>query len=217
MNNLSQKTLIDNNIDLIAVDEVFTQIPKWGAYYISNHGRLIHKNDKEHYSVVNPSISTGGYLTYTLSKRARYYRGEKVRDKNGKAKGQRQCYPAHRLVAMLYVHNSYPATYRIQDLDVHHKNHTRTDNYYKNLMWLSRKDHRYLDTIKKISIYSEEHCTFRTYKDIELLAKRIDIDILELIDSLRYGDRLFKSQDGKWDVYQVNGYFLGIHFYRRRN
>ena len=44
--------------------------------------------------------------------------------------------------------------------------------------------------------------------------KRLDVDVLELIDSLRFNDKLFKSQDGKWDIYQVNNQFIGVQFYK---
>lgn len=80
---LSLKKLLENGIELIAKDEVFAKVVNWNKYFISNHGRLIHKNCKGKYRIVNPSITSGGYLTYTLSKPARTYNGKKVRDANG--------------------------------------------------------------------------------------------------------------------------------------
>ena len=44
MNNiLSNEILKENGIVLVGLDEIFTQIPKWKYYYLSNYGRLIHK------------------------------------------------------------------------------------------------------------------------------------------------------------------------------
>lgn len=221
MTTLSSKILQKNNIDLIAPDEVFTQIPTWNRYFLSNHGRLLHKNSKGKYVLINPSITKSGYLTYTLYGKTRTYKGKKVRDKNGKIKPNRTCKPAHRLVAMLYVDSQYPSNYTFNDLDAHHKDKNKTNNYYKNLMWLcvgknGRKDHKFIDSIKKIALYNQETTKFHTYKDIELLCKRLNVDILELIDSIKFNNKLFKSQDGKWDVYHVNGHFIGIQFMKRK-
>ncbi len=62
---LSENILDRNNIELIAIDEVFTQIRNWNKYFFSNYGRLIHQNNKGKYCIVNPSITDGGYFTYT--------------------------------------------------------------------------------------------------------------------------------------------------------
>lgn len=221
MTQLSEGTLAKNGIELIGADEIFTQIPRWDKYFISNHGRLIHKNSKRRYTIINPSITKGGYLTYTLSKPARNYRGEKVRDENGKPKTIRKCKPAQQLVAILYVNNPYySGEYTIEDLQIHHKDGNRINNYYKNLMFLCksknrRKDHDFIHSIKKVSLYNEETTNYHTYRDIEMLLKRINTDVLEFIDTIRFNEKLFKSQDGKWDLYEVNGYFVGIQFFRK--
>lgn len=207
---LTESILDKNNIELIELDEVFTKVRGWSKYFISNYGRLLHLNNKGRYNIVNPSITKGGYLTYTLSKPARKYRGKKVRDKNGNVKQNRECKSAHTLVAIMYVDNHYPGNYRIEDLEVHHKDKNRTHNYYKNLMFLSTEHHGFIHTIKKISLYNQETIQYHTYKDIEVLAKRIDTDVLELLDTLKVTDRLFK--DGKWDVYNINGYFIGVDY-----
>lgn len=214
---LSKNLLERNNIELIAQDEEFKQVRGWRNYFISNHGRLLHKNNKNKYKIVNPSITNGGYLTYTLSRPARKYRGETVRDKHGNAKTVRKCKPAHVLVAMMYVDHDYPDNYRIEELDVHHKDKKRDNNYYKNLMYLNSEHHGFIHTIKKISLYNQKTTQFHTYKDIELLAKRIDTDVLELLDALKYNEKLFKSQDGKWDVYNINGCFIGVIYFSNSN
>lgn len=220
MNNiLSNEILKENGIVLVGLDEIFTQIPKWKYYYLSNYGRLIHKL-KYKYVIVKPSVTDGGYLSYTLYKPSRKYNGKKVRDKNGNVKRKRSCECAHRLVTRMYTVNPYPeAEYTIEDLHAHHKDHNKQNNYYKNLMWLcksknNRTDHDFIHNIKKISLYNQEQCIFHAYNDIELLMKRLDVDVLELIDSLKFNDKLFKSQDGKWDIYQVNNQFVGVQFYK---
>lgn len=218
---LSENLLLKNEIELMGKDEIFEQIPRWDKYFISNYGRLLHKNKKGKYTIVNPSITKGGYLSYTVSKPARTYRGKKIRDTNGKPKNIRDCRTAQYFVATVYVKNPYPVIeYSVEDLQIHHKDRDRQNNYYKNLMWLcksknGRKDHDFIHSIKKFSLYNEETTNFHTYHDIDILLKRIDTDVLEFIDSIRYNEKLFKSQDGKWDLYEVNGYFVGIQFFRK--
>lgn len=219
MQNITERTLRKNGIELIELDETFTQIPNWNKYFISNYGRLLHKNNKGKYRIVNPSINKGQYLTYTLSKPARMYRGEKVRDQNGKVKQTRKCKPAHNLVAKVYCKNPYKpyVEYQIEDLDVHHKDGDRQNNYYRNLMYLcknknGRADHAFIHSIKKASIYNHEKGKFHTYKDIEMLLKRLNMDVLEFIDTLKYTEKLFSERN--WDIYTVNGYTLGIQFYK---
>lgn len=220
---LSQQTLEKNQIELLTLDELFKQIPKWNKYFISNYGRLLHKNNKGKYTIVNPTISHSGYFTYTLSKPARNYNGKKVRGKNGKPKTIRKCKPANQLVATLFVTNPYPeCEYSISDLQVHHKNRVRTDNYYKNLMWLcknknGRKDHDFMHSVKKVSIYNKETGQFRTYNDIDRLLKKIDVNIMEFIDTVKDDELHLKSGDGKWNVYYINNHFVGIQFYIKKS
>ena len=213
---LNNTILEKNNIELIGKDETFSQIPKWSKYFISNYGRLLHKNKKNRYTIVNPSITKGGYLTYTLSKPARTYKGQKLRKPDGTAKTQKDCRTAQELVAIMYVKNPYPkAEYTIEDVQVHHKDRNRTNNYYKNLMWLcktknGRKDHDFIHSIRKIALYNEDTTIYHTYKDIDVLLNHLDIDVLELIDTLKYSDT--KIKDGKWTTYKVNDCYVGVQF-----
>lgn len=216
---LSEQKLKRNQIELVGVDEIFTQIQRWNKYFISNYGRLIHKDSKGKLTVVQPSITDGGYLSYTLSKPARNYKGEKVRDENGKPKTIKKCKVAHRLVAKLYVNNPYPGEYTLEDLQVHHKDENRTNNYFQNLMYLcktknGRKDHNFIHSIKKLSLYNEKTTQFRTYNDIDRLLTKIGVNVLGFIDAIRNSKEWFKSQDGKWNVYPVNGFFVGVQFYK---
>lgn len=217
-NILSQGMLDKNEIQLLMEDEVFTQIKRWNQYYISNYGRLIRRKKKGVYSIVKPSERPNGYLVYTLSKPARTYRGEKIRNLDGTTKTNRASKQAQRLTAEIYVKNPYSEDeYTLDDLQVHHKDKNPQNNYYKNLMWLcksknGRKDHDFIHQLKKVSLYNQETATFHSYKDIETLLRRLDVDVLEFIDSVRLNDKLFKSQDGKWDVYHINNEFVGVQF-----
>lgn len=220
---LSENLLIKNGIDLIETDEKFAQVAGWNKYFISNYGRLLHKNKKNKYTIVNPSITTGGYLTYTLAKPTRTYKGEKLRNPDGSLKRNVLPITANRLVALMFVtYNPYEGRYdySIENLDVHHKDHNRQNNYFKNLMWLSngkngtRADHQFINTIKKISLYDEKNGTYHTYKDIERLCKRIDIDILELIDTLKDKDTP-QIKDGSWTTYKVNNNYIGLQFFKK--
>ena len=196
-------------------------MPNWNKYYFSNYGRLIHKNNKGKYTLCKAVVTENGYINYTLSKPARNYNGEKVRNADGTPKRKRKSIFAHRMVAQMYVTNPYPkAEYTIDDLEVHHKDLNRQNNYFENLMWLcktknGRKDHDFIHSIKKIALYNEETTVYHTYKDIDLLLNRLDIDILELIDTLKYSE--IKIKDGKWTTYKVNGCYVGVQFTKDNN
>lgn len=217
---LTEKILKDNNITH-GLDEIFTQVPSWNRYFFSNYGRLIHKNNKGKYTLCKAVVTENGYINYTLSKPARNYNGEKVRNADGTPKRKRKSIFAHRMVAQMYVTNPYPkAEYTIDDLEVHHKDLNRQNNYFENLMWLcktknGRKDHDFIHSIKKIALYNEETTVYHTYKDIDLLLNRLDIDILELIDTLKYSE--IKIKDGKWTTYKVNGCYVGVQFTKDNN
>ena len=207
---LTENILRKNDIKPLDIDEVFTQVKGWSKYFVSNYGRLVHKNNKGRYTIVKPSIAKGGYLTYTLSKPARTYRGEKVRTKDGTPKSKRFCTTAQQLVAIMYIDNTYPDNYRIEDLQIHHKDKNRTNNYYKNLMYLSTEHHGFIHTIRKIAVYNQNKGQYHTYRDIEVLATRVQLDAWELLDTLKNTTRLFK--DGKWNIYNINGVFIGVEY-----
>lgn len=225
---IKKEKLNKYGIELIALDETFVKVKGYKNYFISNYGRLIsqRKNKKSkdiELKLINPSVMADGYLGYTLSKPTRKYKGKYVKDKNGKNKDNRQGTTSHRLVATMFVeYNPYTEKYdyTLDQLAAHHKDHNRQNNYFKNLMWLangkrgSRSDHSFVDSIKNIAIYDEKTAIYHTYKDIERLCKRIDIDILELIDILKDTDTPH-IKDGKWETYKVNDYYVGLEKYKR--
>lgn len=222
LSTLSEKILRNNNIELVAIDEIFDQVAGWNKYFFSNYGRLAHKNSKDKYTIVNPSITKGGYLSYTLSKPTRKYNGKKVTNADGTLKRRAWTTTANRLVAIMFVEsNPYKGRYNysIENLDAHHKDHNRQNNYFLNLMWLAngkngtRPDHQFVNTIYRIAIYDELHANYHTYKDIEKLCKRIEIDILELIDTLKDGSTP-RIKDGAWTTYKVNDKYIGVKYYK---
>lgn len=48
------------------------------------------------------------------------------------------------------------------------------------------------------------------YKDIERLADKAGVQVLEFIDYLRYGE---SERDGKWNVYNINGYHVAVEYF----
>ena len=214
---LSLKKLLENGIELIAKDEVFAKVENWNKYFISNHGRLIHKNRTGKYRIVNPSITSGGYLTYTLSKPARTYNGVKVRDAAGNVKTQIKCNSAQNMVARMFVYNPYPRMqYAIEDLQAHHKDRNRQNNYYKNLMWLSTEDHGFVHRIKRIGVYNADTCKYRCSKDIESVLKKIKMNIIEFRKTVQKMNKdKLTVRDAHWTVYLINGVYVAIEYYKK--
>lgn len=214
---LSLKKLLENGIELIAKDEVFAKVQNWSTYFISNYGRLIHKNSKGKYRIVNPSITSGGYLTYTLSKPARTYNGVKVRDAAGNVKTQIKCNSAQNMVARMFVYNPYPRMqYAIEDLQAHHKDRNRQNNYYKNLMWLSTEDHGFVHRIKRIGVYNADTCKYRCSKDIESVLKKIKMNIIEFRKTVQKMNKdKLTVRDAHWTVYLINGVYVAIEYYKK--
>lgn len=214
---LSLKKLLENGIELIAKDEVFAKVQNWNKYFISNHGRLIHKNCKGKYRIVNPSITSGGYLTYTLSKPARTYNGVKVRDAAGNVKTQIKCNSAQNMVAKMFVYNPYPKMqYAIEDLQAHHKDKNRQNNYYKNLMWLSTEDHGFVHRIKRIGVYNADTCKYRCSKDIESVLKKIKMNIIDFRKTVQKMNKdKLTVRDAHWTVYLINGVYVAIEYYKK--
>lgn len=213
---LTLKKLLENGIELIAKDEVFAKVQNWSTYFISNYGRLVHKNRKGKYRIVNPSITSGGYLTYTLSKPARTYNGVKVRDAAGNVKTQIKCNSAQNMVAKMFVYNPYPRMqYTIEDLQAHHKDKNRQNNYYKNLMWLSTEDHGFVHRIKRIGVYNADTCKYRCTKDIESVLKKLKMNIIEFRKTVQKMNKdKLTVRDAHWTVYLINGVYVAIEYYK---
>lgn len=212
---LSEKKLLENGIELLGWDELFTPIPNWNRYYISNYGRLLHMNKKKELKIVPAHPNNAGYFKYNLSKPTRKYNGKKLRDKNGKTKGNtKNCY-VHRLVAELYVPILYPEYYDIDinDLEVHHRDKDPSNNYYKNLMYLLKVHHKFVDSIKRMGSYNTVTGRVYKYADIERLADKANLNVIEFIDYLRFAE---SEKDGKWNVYNINGYHIAVEYFKSK-
>lgn len=209
---LSEKKLLENGITLTGWDELFTPIPNWNRYYISNYGVLLHMNKKKELKIVPAHPNNAGYLKYNLSKPTRKYNGKKLRDENGKTKGNtKNCY-AHRLVAEVYVPILYPDYYgyTIEDLEVHHKDKNPQNNYYKNLIYLTKSHHKFIESIKRMGSYNTVTGKMYSYKDIERLADKAGMPVIDFIEYLLYGE---SKQEGTLSIYDINEYHVAVEFY----
>ena len=63
---LNINILKKNDIELIHKNEVFERVPDWTRYYISNYGRLLHRNNDNTYNLVRPCRANSGYYLYSL-------------------------------------------------------------------------------------------------------------------------------------------------------
>lgn len=170
------------------------------------------------YDRLSIAIKKDDYLTYTLSKPARTYNGKKVRDANGNIKTQQKCNSAQNMVARMFVYNPYPRMqYAIEDLQAHHKDKNRQNNYYKNLMWLSTEDHGFVHRIKRIAIYNSDTCKYRCNNDIESILKKIRMNIFEFRKTVKLMDReKMTVKDGQWIVYLINGVYVALEYYSKK-
>lgn len=207
---LNVNILKKNDIELIHKDEVFERVPDWTRYYISNYGRLLHRNNDNTYNLVQGCINNCGYCVYTMCQPGRKYKGKKVHRDDGSTTAKQTAKTAQELVATVFCDNPYPPEYTRKHLQIHHKNRHRADNRASNLMWLSKRDHKYIHTIKKIALYNENTTQYRTYRDIETLCNHIDVTVPVLIENLKYNE--IQIQNGKWTTYQINGCYVGVQY-----
>lgn len=99
------------------IDEEMVAEESWcwydNDYDISNYGRVKHKF-KNHYRLISGSLHEDGYIFVTL---------------HGKQ------YPLHRLVAKLWLSETYS-----EDLVVNHKDGNKQNNFVSNLEWVTQKE-----------------------------------------------------------------------------
>ncbi|MEG2687006.1 MAG: hypothetical protein RR954_07805 [Christensenellaceae bacterium] len=108
---------------LLGRNEKFVGVIGFSGYFISNYGRMIsHKGSL--YSILKPQLNGSGYNQYTL-----YGKG-----------GKGEQFAAHRLVAQHFC-KGFNADF---NNEVHHKDHEKLNNYYKNLMWVDSVLHGFL-------------------------------------------------------------------------
>lgn len=139
-------------------NERFIEITGYPKYFISNYGRAIsHKRSK--YVLLNPQINGSGYYQYTLYNEL-YPKGEQI--------------AAHRLVAEQFCKGFDPDFQN----EVHHKDHDKLNNWYKNLIWVDKTLHSFLDKGHELyfmSNYANSH--FVPITDLREVANKIQINI----------------------------------------
>ena len=198
-------------------DEIFVRIPEWNRYYISNYGTLIHREGNKGYKKVELTC-TNGYLTCCLYKPARKSHGKKLNfpKKNKKKTWKQKTYTIQQLVASFFCENPYPSDqFPSEYLQVHHKDKKRSNNYYQNLMWLSavkeRRDHQFVESIKKMALYNKLTGKFRIFKDIEKLFKWIGVNVIQFIDEVKNHSSPVEK-DG-WMIFKVNEKDVALQFF----
>lgn len=100
-------------------------------YWISNYGRL--KSYSYRYEIYEPAEQF-------LNKPNGYYRIALMLNKD------RKNFYVHRLVAQYFLENP---SGDIQDYQVHHIDGNRQNNYYKNLKWVTKQEHRQIHRNEK--------------------------------------------------------------------
>lgn len=199
---LSDRKIKEAGIELLGYDEVFVQYPRWNDYYGSNYGRLISiKYGKIELRQPYPCSEDNGtdqYLGYKLTKVT-----------NGK---QRQMsISCHRLVADIFLPNFWKDTIKDRNkLQSHHLDHSKSNNYYKNLILLPSKLHQVMNTVKKMVLL--KNGKMRTVTPYQIL-EETGLTLEEIILSAK--GKPIKS-DGKYSVFDVKGNLIGFQFYPKK-
>ncbi len=104
------------------IDEEWRTIEEFPRYQVSNYGRVKSKVGQE--KILKPFDTHRGYLSVRLSK-----------EPTAKGEYKQSDIKVHRLVAQ-YFCGGYA-----KDKQVHHIDRNRQNNYYKNLLWISKEEH----------------------------------------------------------------------------
>lgn len=187
------KYLSSKKLGLIPIDkdEKFIQCIIYSDYYVSNYGRII-SNKYNKFKLLSPKrIDSNGYIHYTLRHNA-----ENIQ------------LLAHRIVALNWCKNNDPDS----KIEVHHIDKNKSNNYYKNLMWVSKAEHKLLDLNYEV-YFSKNGVKFHKFESIESIAQKAYIESTELYRIINsspdyYFDRLklFEIQDFE----PTNTYFIGV-------
>lgn len=168
--------LKENNIQPIADDEVFVKLPTADAYAVSNWGRMYSIKRRK---ILSPQL----YGNPKQPLRPSY----RIKDKSGSYKN----YLAHRLVGEVFVKNPNPNKY----YEIHHHIKDSSDigfNYYKNLQWTEKSEHKMLDSGRKVYIYNPEKGTLRNFKSLDTLCSYLHLTRDEIRNSIYFSEPKFK-------------------------
>ncbi len=173
-------------IKLLHRDEIFVQIGSRNLdYYISNYGRLLSHKNKE-YRIIEGHINVNGYLVYKLSN------GDELIDVG-----------AHQLVAQTFF--IYPN--KDKEYHVHHKDRNKLNNDYRNLQYVTPREHNILHYIKKIGIYDRTTETVSEYDCIYDIAEFLGISIEQFCDIIHPDN----------ETAEKNGWRRYIYYRKRGN
>lgn len=197
---LSNKKIKEAEIELLGTDEVFVQYPRWSDYYGSNYGRLIStKYGKVELRKPQPcgvNDGTGQYLGYLLTKVT-----------NGKQR--KLSITCQRLVADIFLPNYWQDKDR-NKLQTHHLDHSKSNNYYRNLILLPVDLHHVMNTVKKITLLKNNRMrTVTPYQIVE----QTGLTLEEII--LAAKGKPIKSE-GKYSVFEVQGNLIGFQFIKSK-
>jgi hypothetical protein len=189
-NRLPQDIIQKAGIDLTADDEIFIRHPYGTDYYVSQYGRGISvKGNKVKLLSLTPG--GGGYYYFKFSDDGLY------------------SISVHRAVADVFC----PDLWKTQDLQAHHIDKIRTNNYYENLILLPRKLHRRLEKIKKIILLKDGK--FIEYKNPLDLMLDTGLKVEDIIVPDEDGRKPLKSQ-GKYTIYEIDGNLIGYQYYPKK-
>lgn len=150
--------IINLNIILISKDEEFTSLEDFPDYYISNRGRVFSSKSNK---ILKPQIignknKNNDYTAYRLVH----------------ISGATKTVTGHILVAKCFLKNSDPSN----KTEVHHKDKNRHNNYYKNLIYVSREEHKILDEEIKVYLCNPFTQYQKKCKSFQELAGLLDVN-----------------------------------------
>lgn len=193
-NAISKEKLKESKIDLVANDEIFVRHPEWNDYYISQYGRAVSiKNNK--CNLLNLIPGGGGYY---------YYKFVEIPNKNPTS------ISAHRAVADVFCPNFWQNKNKNQ-LQAHHFDHSKINNYYKNLILLPTNLHNVLNRVKDmVYLYNGRFEKKTPYEIMDITGLTLD----EIVLSSK--GKPIKSQ-GKYSVFEIKGHLIGFCFIKKQN
>lgn len=196
---LSIKKIREAGIELLGIDEVFVQYPGWRDYYGSNYGRLISlkcgKIELRQARSCGLSDGKDQYLGYRMTK-VTY------------GKRRELSITCHRLVADIFLPNFWKDTITDRNkLQAHHLDHSKSNNYYKNIILLPTRLHKTMNTVKK-TVLLKSNGTFRIVTPYQIM-EETGLTLDEII--LSANGKPIKSE-GKYSIFEAKGHLIGFQF-----
>ncbi|MCD8018700.1 MAG: hypothetical protein LUF92_03690 [Clostridiales bacterium] len=191
---LSDKKIGKAGIELLAVDEVFVQYPKWRDYYVSNYGRCVSiKGKNKRLRIAKPYQNGDGYLAYQFSKFV--HRKQKTKS-----------ITVHRAVATIFCPNYWNKDTK---LEAHHLDHSKDNNYYKNLILLPKSLHTVMNGVLNTAIFQDGDLRKMNPLDIaDKTGLTID-DIIGVAKGRKWTADFYKLGYG---CFSVDCYIIGFEF-----